>query len=77
MLFWMRLAFRLLGWSLVILLLATAWQRGLEQSAQDVFAAAMRVMGYAAVVRDVWVREYERYQEQERMSGARGTGRGR
>ena len=77
MLFWMRLAFRLAGWSLVVLLLAAAWQRGLEQSAQDVFAVAMRVVGYAAVVRDVWVREYERYQEQERVGGARGRGRGR
>ncbi|OAA67539.1 hypothetical protein ISF_03715 [Cordyceps fumosorosea ARSEF 2679] len=53
------------AWAAVAALAAWAWHRGPAESARDLVAAGGRLAGYAAVVRDIWLREYRRYEEQE------------
>ncbi|KAI0478840.1 hypothetical protein GGR56DRAFT_672828 [Xylariaceae sp. FL0804] len=69
-----RLALRLLWWSLVAALVAAAWRRGPEAVAADCLALAGRVAGYAAVVRDIWWSEYQKYDAQTRAGGGVGAG---
>lgn len=66
MLFWVRILTMVLGWGMLVLVGAVMWQRGMEQSIRDIVTVVSKIVGYAEVVREVWVREYERYQEQER-----------
>ncbi|KAI1344637.1 hypothetical protein F5Y15DRAFT_118273 [Xylariaceae sp. FL0016] len=67
-----RLFFRLLWWAVVVGVLAAAWQRGPEAVARDVVVVVSKVAGYAAVVRDIWWSEYQRYDAQTRTAGVAG-----
>ncbi len=66
---WTKLTFRLLFWACVAGLMAMVWQRGLEASLRDAVVIGGKVAGYAVVLKDIWVREYRRYEAQ--AQGAR------
>ncbi|UNI14710.1 hypothetical protein JDV02_001311 [Purpureocillium takamizusanense] len=80
-LWWTRVVLRLTLWGLVALLLSWVWSRGVMESVRDAVVVAGKVAGYLAVVRDVWVAEYNRYEGQQnvgyRTGGSGGGGRGR
>lgn len=48
------------------------WQRGFEESARDVVLVGGKVAGYAAVVKDIWLTEYKKYEGQQNM-GRKGS----
>jgi hypothetical protein len=70
--FWTRMALRLVFWSAIIALGAMVWQRGLEATARDMMTIGQQLIGYAAMVRDIWMREYQKYEAQERAGRAAG-----
>lgn len=63
------LVVRLVFWACIVAVAAAVWQRGPDQAARDLAAFVGVVSGYAALVyrytRDVWLREYERYEAQQ------------
>ena len=68
------LVLRLVFWACVVAVVAAVWQRGPDQAARDLAAFVGVVAGYAGLLyrytRDVWLREYERYEAQQ-SQGAR------
>lgn len=70
---WTRLAFRVALWACIVGLIAVVWQRGLQASLRDAVAIASALLGYAAVVKDIWVREYRRYDAQTRAGSRAGV----
>ncbi|KFH48092.1 hypothetical protein ACRE_010520 [Hapsidospora chrysogenum ATCC 11550] len=72
---WTRLVARLTFWTVVVLVVAAVWQRGLMITARDLVVFASKILGYLAALRDVWVDEYNHYESQQRTgaSGARGS----
>ncbi|KAI1825954.1 hypothetical protein F4861DRAFT_537547 [Xylaria intraflava] len=77
--FFTRLAFRAVLWTLIGLALMAVWQRGPEAVARDVVVVVSKLAGYAAVVKDIWLSEYQKYDAQTRAGGATGafgSGRG-
>lgn len=74
---WMtRLALRLVGWAVVAALLAVVWRRGPEATIRDLVVVVSKVKGYATVVKDIWVSEYNRYDAQTKgasLAGQRAT----
>ncbi|KAI0398916.1 hypothetical protein F4802DRAFT_591590 [Xylaria palmicola] len=70
-----RLAFRAALWALLGLALMAVWQRGPEAVARDLAVLAGRAVRYAAVVRDIWLAEYQKYDAQTRAgtTGASGS----
>lgn len=81
MLFWTRLALRVLFWSAVAAVAAVVWQRGIGRTVGDVVDVGGKLVGYAVVVKDIWVREYHKYDAQAKGRGPPGSkfgsGRGR
>ncbi|KAI0011301.1 hypothetical protein F4779DRAFT_574318 [Xylariaceae sp. FL0662B] len=82
MMFFTRLAVRAVGWAIVAGLLAVVWQRGPEATIRDVVVFVSKVVGYAAVVKDIWLSEYQKYDAQTKggqraptYNGSRRTGR--
>lgn len=53
-------------------LAASVWQRGLEASWADAMSIAGLVVRYGGWLKDVWVREYRRYEEQGQKGGHSG-----
>ncbi|KAI8623470.1 hypothetical protein F5Y19DRAFT_372383 [Xylariaceae sp. FL1651] len=80
MLFFTRLAFRAVVWTLIGLAFMAAWQRGPEAVIRDVVVVVSKMVGYAAVVKDIWLSEYQKYDAQTRAGAGAGsfggTGRG-
>ncbi|POR31996.1 hypothetical protein TPAR_07820 [Tolypocladium paradoxum] len=77
-LWWTRLALRVVFWAVAGALGAWVWNRGVVESARDAVDAVASVVGYLAVLRNVWLAEYDRYEgQQNRGYGDRGRGRGR
>jgi hypothetical protein len=72
---WTNLAFRLVFWLCLGLFISMVWQRGFEASLRDAVVIGGKIMGYAAVVKDIWLREYRKYEAQTRAGG--GTSRNR
>ncbi|KAK3372545.1 hypothetical protein B0H63DRAFT_453863 [Podospora didyma] len=66
MMFWTRLAMRLLFWSAVGALVAVAYQRGLEATVHDAVVIGSKLFGYAMTIKDVFWREYQRWDAQQR-----------
>lgn len=70
------LVLRLVFWSCVAAVVAAVWQRGPDQAARDLAAFVGVVSGYATLLfrytRDVWLREYERYEAQQSQGGRVG-----
>ncbi|ATY60786.1 hypothetical protein A9K55_006609 [Cordyceps militaris] len=73
LLWWTRLALRAVLWATLAALAAWVWQRGLQASVRDVVVVAGKVAGYAAVVREIWWREYRRYEDQQNAGGRRAA----
>lgn len=63
------LVLRLVFWAFVVAVVAVMWQRGPDQAVKDLAALVGMVSGYTALLyrytRDVWLREYERYEAQQ------------
>ncbi|KAI1767416.1 hypothetical protein GGR53DRAFT_482644 [Hypoxylon sp. FL1150] len=74
MMFFTRLAFRLVGWALVFAVLAVVWRRGPEAAVRDVVVFTGKVAGYAAVVKDIWWSEYQKFDAQTKRGGGSGQG---
>lgn len=81
MLFWTRLAFRMVFWTGVVLFGAIVWQRGVVESVNDLAVLASKVVGFVVGVGDVFMKEYRRYEQMERTRkqaeawDSRGRGR--
>lgn len=60
---------RLIFWACVVAVVAAVWQRGPDQAARDLASFVGVASGYATLLyrytRDVWLREYERYEAQQ------------
>lgn len=71
---------RLVFWSLVVAVAAAVWQRGPDKAAKDLAAFVGVVTGYGGLLyrytRDVWLREYERYEAQQSSGPAAAAGQG-
>lgn len=63
------LVFRLVFWSCAAAVVAAVWQRGPDRAARDLAEFVGVASGYATLLyrytRDVWLREYERYEAQQ------------
>ncbi|KAI6088024.1 hypothetical protein F4821DRAFT_98978 [Hypoxylon rubiginosum] len=76
MMYFTRLAFRLVGWALVFAVLAVVWRRGPEAAVRDVAVFVGKIAGYAAVVKDIWWSEYQKFDAQTKSGGVGGAGAG-
>lgn len=65
LLWWTRFAFSLLFCSLFVLLAAWIGGRGVFQSVKDVVVVTAKVAGYLDALKNVWLDEYRRYQNQQ------------
>lgn len=75
--FFTRLAFRAVLYMLIGLAIMAAWQRGPEAVAADVVVVVRRLVGYATIVKDIWLSEYQKYDAQTRAgAGAVALGAG-
>ncbi|KAI0815386.1 hypothetical protein GGR55DRAFT_628684 [Xylaria sp. FL0064] len=79
--FFTRLAFRAVLWMVIGLVLMAIWNRGPEAFIADLVLIARRLVVYAAMVKDIWISEYQKYDAQTRAGaggpgGAFGGGRG-
>jgi hypothetical protein len=74
---WTRFAFRIVFWAIAVGVAAWVWERGMMESAKDAVVVGGKLVGYAAGVKDVWMAEYERYEQQQHQSSMMGNGRGR
>ncbi|KAK3994933.1 hypothetical protein QBC44DRAFT_321550 [Cladorrhinum sp. PSN332] len=82
MLFWTRLAMRLLLWGWIALLVSVLAQRGFAKSLSEAGAWAGTVFGMVSRAVEVWVGEYqlaraEQERAQQAAMGGGGTGYGR
>ncbi|KAI1634929.1 hypothetical protein F4809DRAFT_616184 [Biscogniauxia mediterranea] len=74
MMFFTRLALRMMFWTIVAGLIAFAWQRGPEAVIRDIVVFVSKLTGYATVVREIWWSEYQRYDAQTRSASTAGAG---
>ncbi|KAG8350952.1 hypothetical protein FVEN_g10847 [Fusarium venenatum] len=77
LMWWTRLAMRIVTWAFMFALAAWIWERGVFESARDMTVIGARILGYLAVIKDVWLQEYDRYEAQQGMAGTRGPASGR
>ncbi|KAI1268228.1 hypothetical protein F5Y18DRAFT_221085 [Xylariaceae sp. FL1019] len=74
MMYMTRLAIRAVMWTLVGLALMAMWQRGPEAVIRDAVVVVSKMTGYAAVVKDIWLSEYQKYETQTHRAAATGYG---
>lgn len=67
MMFCTKIAFQLLSLGVLVLIVAASWQRGFEQNKEDFFAVVTDLLRHAAILKDVWIRRYQQYQDQESL----------
>lgn len=72
--FFTRLAFRAVLWMCIGLALMAVWQRGPEAVAGDLVVVARKLVGYATIVKDIWLSEYQKYDAQTRAGAGAGAG---
>ncbi|RGP61227.1 hypothetical protein FSPOR_10212 [Fusarium sporotrichioides] len=77
LMWWTRMAMRIVTWAFMFALAAWIWERGVFESARDMTVIGARIVGYLAVIKDVWLQEYDRYEAQQGMAGTRGPASGR
>ncbi|GJC99617.1 hypothetical protein ColKHC_08443 [Colletotrichum higginsianum] len=65
--FWMALVLRLAFWA------ASSWlsRSGVWETARDAVVVGGKVVGFAAAVKDVWISEYKRYEEETKVQGSK------
>ncbi|RSL67437.1 hypothetical protein CEP54_003225 [Fusarium duplospermum] len=73
LMWWTRLAMRVATWAILFAIAAWVWERGVFESAKDMAIAGGKVAGYLAVIKDVWLEEYNKYEAQQGMAGSSGT----
>ncbi|OTB00031.1 hypothetical protein M426DRAFT_324607 [Hypoxylon sp. CI-4A] len=76
MLYVTRLAFRMLGWALLFALAAVVWRRGPEAAVRDVVVLVGKLAGYGALVKDIWLSEYNKFDAQTKRGGGGAGGAG-
>lgn len=77
MVFWTRLAARFTFYAGIVALAASVYQRGLERSFNDAASLGSTVLGWAGMIKDIWMSEYRRYEQQAQGSkGYSGQGAG-
>ncbi|RFU71892.1 hypothetical protein TARUN_10377, partial [Trichoderma arundinaceum] len=59
-LWWTRLAFKAVFWAAFVAMAAWVWNRGVLVSARDATVVGAKVVGYMAVLKNVWMDEYKR-----------------
>ncbi|KAL7950625.1 hypothetical protein V8C42DRAFT_126236 [Trichoderma barbatum] len=64
-LWWTRLVMRAVVWAALVALAAWVCNRGVLESARDAAVIGAKVMGYMAVLKNVWLDEYKRYEGQQ------------
>lgn len=64
----MKMVFNLMFYAVLAVLAAFMWQRGLTACVRDTIVWGGRLWGYADGVKNVFLTEYERYVEEERLS---------
>lgn len=69
--FWTTLVLKVAFWGAVVAMLAAVVQRGVWETARDAVVVGGKVVGFAAAVKDVWVSEYRRYEEETLVQGRR------
>ncbi|KAI0125787.1 hypothetical protein BJ170DRAFT_447852 [Xylariales sp. AK1849] len=74
MMFWTRLVTRALMWAAVAAVIAVVWQRGPEAAIRDVVVFVSKAVGYATIVKNIWLTEYHKYDAQTKNSRKVGGG---
>ncbi|KAK3298985.1 uncharacterized protein B0H64DRAFT_386780 [Chaetomium fimeti] len=73
-LFWTRVAFRLVFWAGVALVVSWAWQRGMERSLRDAAVVGGKAAGWLAGAGQAWWQEYEKAQLAQQQGKVPGHG---
>ncbi|TGJ77093.1 hypothetical protein E0Z10_g10781, partial [Xylaria hypoxylon] len=71
--FFARLAFRAVLWMLIGLAVMAVWNRGPEAFITDMAVLGRRLVLYAALVKEIWIREYQKYDAQTRAGAGAGS----
>ncbi|ROT35589.1 hypothetical protein SODALDRAFT_328957 [Sodiomyces alkalinus F11] len=66
-----RLVLRAVFWSFVIALASVVVRNGFYETFKDVVVFGGKVVGFLAVAKDVWLREFRRYEEEAKVQGRR------
>ncbi|KAL0936475.1 uncharacterized protein CTRU02_208691 [Colletotrichum truncatum] len=69
--FWTALVLRIAFWGAVVAVLAAVVQRGVWETAKDAVVVGGKVVGFATALKDVWISEYKRYEEETQFQGRR------
>ncbi|KAF5669221.1 hypothetical protein FHETE_4979 [Fusarium heterosporum] len=77
LMWWTRMALRIVFWAFLAAIAAWVWERGVFESARDMAVISGKILGYGAAIKDVWLQEYDRYEAQQGMAGTRDTASGR
>lgn len=72
MMFWTRLAARFTFYAGIVALGASVYHRGVERSWDDAVSFGGTLLGWAVMVKDLWMSEYQRYEEQAQSGGYSG-----
>ncbi|KAH6898446.1 hypothetical protein B0T10DRAFT_109275 [Thelonectria olida] len=71
LMWWTRFTLRIATYAAFVGVAAWVYDRGIFESARDVAVIGAKVVGYMAVLKDVWVDEYNRYEAQQGMATGR------
>ncbi|KAJ4137761.1 hypothetical protein NW768_003351 [Fusarium equiseti] len=77
LMWWTRMAMRIVTWAFLFAIAAWIYERGVFESARDMTVMGAKIVGYLTVIKDVWLQEYDRYEAQQGMAGTRGHASGR
>ena len=74
MMWWTRFLLKLGTYAVLAIVVAAVWQRGLMTTARDLVVFGSKLVGYGAVLKDVWMEEYDRYESQSAGAGRSRSG---
>ncbi|KAL4730391.1 hypothetical protein ACLX1H_002425 [Fusarium chlamydosporum] len=57
LMWWTRMAMRIMTWAFLFALAAWIWERGVFESARDMTVIGAKIVGYLTVIKDVWLQE--------------------
>ncbi|KAK8056145.1 hypothetical protein PG993_001372 [Apiospora rasikravindrae] len=75
-LFWTRMTMRLIFYAVLAGALAVVWQRGPEAAIRDIVIFVSKIAGYATLLKNFWLSEYERYDAQTKNGRGMGAAAG-
>jgi len=73
MTWWTRFVSRMAFYAVLLAVVAMVWDRGLLQSSKDAVIIVSKLVGYGASVRDIWLKEYQRYEAQQAAATGRSS----